>query len=82
MVVVSCILGHTVSMIKEGKMTQKELYDKFLKLSVRLDNMYQDSDTVGFYWIWLKNNFEKNKSPNPEKIRVDDLIILKKSLYI
>lgn len=25
-------------------MTQNELYDKFLKLSVRLDNMYRDSD--------------------------------------
>lgn len=28
------------------------------------------------------NNFEKNKSPKSEKIRVDDLIIFKKSLYI
>lgn len=25
-------------------MTQNELYDKFLKLSVKLDNMYRDSD--------------------------------------
>ena len=25
-------------------MTQNELYDKFLKLSVKLDNMYRDSE--------------------------------------
>ena len=45
MAVASCILGHTVSMIKKGEiMTQNELYDKFLKLSVKLDNMYRDSE--------------------------------------